>query len=90
MSHLKFSIVTTDYDHFRDFRLVALSSALAGDVRAQDVRRIRRRPVSIQHRGEPPDLGANGALHVPVRHRAPPDETRGALFPDGIVTKVVI
>ena len=53
--------------------------AVADDLCAQDARHVRRRPVPLRHRGEPADLGADGALHLPAGHRAPSCEAGGDL-----------
>ena len=43
---------------------------LAPDLRAQHARHVRRRSVSLRHRGKPRDLGADGALLPSAGHRA--------------------
>ena len=36
--------------------------------------------VPVRHRREPPDLGADGALHLPAGHRAPSTPSRKTSF----------
>ena len=50
---------------------------------------VRRRHVPLRHRGEPPDLGADAALHYEqgIAHRhAKPEE----IFPKGIMTSIKV
>src|SRR5262249_20457998 len=61
---------------------VALSAGVAADLCAQDARPVRRRPVPLRNRREPPDAGAVPALHPRAGHR-PPARQAGGDFPEG-------
>ena len=50
---------------------VALSGGMAADLHAQAGRDVRRRHLSLRHRGKPPDLGADAALFLRTGHRPP-------------------
>ena len=71
----------------REFDLSELSfakfaaQATRADADIVGLRALRRRPLSLRHRGEPPDLGADGAVYAPAGHRAPPLHARGHFRP---------
>src|SRR5207244_6366211 len=70
-----------DRAHPRSGRLT-LPRAVACDLRTQDARHVRRRSVSLRDRGEPGDVGADGALHVSAGDRASAHEA-GGILPGG-------
>ncbi len=52
-------------------RGITLPACVAAGLRAAHARNVRRRPISVRHRGKPADVGAASALCAPTGHRAP-------------------
>jgi 4,5-dihydroxyphthalate decarboxylase len=63
-------------------RGLALPARLAADLRAQDARSVRRRPVPVRHRREQANAGAVPALYLRAGHRPSPCRARRD-FPQG-------